>query len=106
MHNALSSRALLAITLAALAVVGVRQRAKACSCLPTTVAHSEPARGARAVPLNAALVIEGLFEPESVRLEDERGSQVEVTVNRGRWSRCSINWAELIPKRMLAAHAR
>ena len=92
-------------TLAALALV-LPRRAAACSCLATPIYRSDPANGAGDVALNQAIMLEGVFMPAGIRLEDEAGNPVEFELNAGPWPGCAGTSADVIPKRPLAPNTR
>jgi hypothetical protein len=79
--------------------------ARACSCLGTAIARSDPFDGAQDVAINRALVIEGYLDPASIRLENESGERVDVQVNHGPTPGCPGAWAELVPRQALDTNA-
>lgn len=81
-------------------------RALACECLPDPIYHAQPKAGATGVPLDIAPVIEGPFDPTSIRFEDERGAELTFALNLGPRNGCLGGWAELLPSQPLAANTR
>lgn len=73
---------MLAATCLALAMLGaLPSRSRACTCVPDAILASEPADGARDVPIDVAPIIEGPFEPDSVTLAEEDGAAVVFELN-------------------------
>lgn len=80
--------------------------AHACQCLATAIYRSNPVDGTDNVPLNKALLVEGVFVEDSVTLENAAGEAVAFTLNAGPTPSCAGTWAELVPKQPLAPHAK
>jgi hypothetical protein len=76
--------------------------ARACSCGPWAIAGSVPENGARDVPINQALVVEGRLIAESIKLEDMNGNPVAFDLEQGPTPGCPGTWAELLPRAPLA----
>jgi hypothetical protein len=90
----------------AAAALAAPPQAAACSCIGTPIHHSQPLHGATEVPLNQAILVEGVFDRSSVRLEDEDGQPVEFELNAGPWPGCPGTSADVIPKAPLAPNTR
>jgi hypothetical protein len=72
----------------------------------TPIHRSDPADGARDVPLNKALALDGVFLPASVRLEDESGNAVDFELNAGPWPGGHGTSADVLPKAPLQPNTR
>jgi hypothetical protein len=97
--------ALLTATVIA-ALSGTPSRAAACSCSAQLFYRGIPEAGARDVALNQALVVEGNYEPSSVRLEDADGNPVAVMATHDPQPTCPGTFSELVPTESLRANAR
>ncbi|MET0390856.1 MAG: Ig-like domain-containing protein, partial [Polyangiales bacterium] len=95
----------MAVTLASAAAM-VPTGVRACSCTVEPIYHSQPAKGARNVPVDVAPVIEGPFDAATVTLEDEHGVKPSFTLSLGPRVGCIGGWAELVPWQPLAANTR
>ncbi len=93
-----------AIVLLVAVSFGAPNGASACTCLPKTIAQSDPFDGATDVALNQAIVIQGYLDAASIKLEDASGNEVPFALNHGPIDLgCTSTWSELIPKQPLAA---
>lgn len=84
-------------------------RGSACSCGVLTIWNSWPDADATDVPIDFAPVIEGVFDPTSLRFQDASGHDVTFTLNQGPGFYCGTTrgqWAELVPQQPLAPHTR
>jgi hypothetical protein len=81
-------------------------RAKACSCSPEPIYHSQAKDGAGGVPLDIAPLLEGAFEHTNITFEDEHGGKPNFALNLGPRTGCLGGFAELVPEQPLAANTR
>lgn len=82
----------------ALAVAWNPARAHACSCSLQAI-FPPPEDELRDLPLNAAPIIQGVFTPGSLTIQDEFGEAPDVTINEGPLADagCTGTWVEIIP---------
>ncbi|MET0284580.1 MAG: Ig-like domain-containing protein [Polyangiales bacterium] len=75
-------------------------------CSRETIERSDPADGARDVPRNQALALEGVFDPASLSLESEGGDAIPFELNAGPWLNCPGTSADVLPRSALSANTR
>ena len=95
-----------ALCLSAVAALVSPRRVAACTCVATPIYRSDPADGATDVALNQAIMIEGVFKPTGIQLEDDAGHPVAFELNAGPWPGCAGTSADVIPKAPLAPNKR
>lgn len=84
----------------------VPERAAACSCVATPIYRSDPVDEATDVPLNQAIMVEGVFDGSTLRLEDAEGTPVDFELNAGPWPGCPGSSADVLPKTPLVPNTR
>ena len=79
--------------------------ARACSCLRSSILQLEPGDRTTDMPLNAALIVSGTYEPGSLTVVNSRDEPADVMIDQGPKStgQCSWTSAEIIPAQPWAA---
>lgn len=89
-----------------LLAMSVPARAFACSCAGYGIFAADPKDNSSGAPLDVAPVVIGTFDPATVKLADESGAPVELTLEAGPGPLCAPQWVELKPKAALRSNTR